>query len=179
MKPMRQGDLLISPKRRLIEEPSSFAIAILGVALIATFYGDNVQAFSSKKALEENRSDLPTKIAQVSPLYGCWQLTFRNALGAVHKSTLVMNGYRGIMRTSFWNVLSSQTETIDQTMRLASSASGILIAGSNPVWAGTSRRHANYSPDSFLFSIQPNGRFTAATCDDNLQCSPVKIRGCR
>jgi hypothetical protein len=118
------------------------------------------------------------KIAQASPLYGCWRLTFRNAAGVVHISTLVMNGYSGIMRTSYWNVLSRQTETVDQTMRIVSYASGILLAGYSPVWAGTSRRAGNYSPDNLLFSIGVDGQFTAANCANNLDCSPVSVNAC-
>jgi hypothetical protein len=121
----------------------------------------------------------PLEIAQVSPLYGCWQITFRNEGGVVHQGALVMNGYSGVMTVSYWSVVNRRQEYVDQTMTLMNSAQGILIAGSNPVWSGTRIRMRDYSPDNFLFSILPDGTFFAATCDDRLVCSPVEIASCR
>jgi hypothetical protein len=134
-------------------------------------------AYSVNRALDGSRPTVGAKIAQVSPLYGCWRLTYQ-AGGIVHQSTLWMNGYNGTMRTNYWSPFSSRAETVEQRMGLVSSASGLIIAGSNPVWAGTSVRATFYSPDHFLFAIQPNGRYTAMTCDERLSCSPVIVKSC-
>lgn len=86
-----------------------------------------------------------------------------------------VQGRSGIMRTQFFNPNTGQTEMVDQTMRLRSSSQGLVLLGYNPVYAGTNTPNPIYSPDNFLFQIQPDGTTVVFTCDDAGRCSPVEI----
>ena len=134
---------------------------------------------SSKKVSTQTPSQsLPSsssfKIAQSNPIYGQWNLRFNNA-GIVHESVLRMNGYSGIMLTRYYDVNIKGSAIVQQTMKLSSSAKGLVILGYNPVYPGTRKRYPGYSPDNFLFQINPNGSVRFATCDDARRCSPVEI----
>lgn len=134
---------------------------------------------SSKKVSTQTPSrNIPLsssfKIAQTNPIYGQWRLRFNNA-GVVYESVLRMNGYRGIMLTQFYDVNTRRSAIVQQTMRLKSSPKGLVILGYNPVYPGTTNRYRGYSPDNFLFQINPNGSVRFATCDDARRCSPVEI----
>jgi len=70
-----------------------------GFILIPTFSGAELsQATTPEPTDNKVKLEPLNEVAQVSPLYGCWKLTFHNAGGAIHKGTLVMNGYSGTMR---------------------------------------------------------------------------------
>jgi hypothetical protein len=126
-----------------------------------------------------NTNDLPSLAhtnlpsTEATPLYGVWRLQY-SVHGIVYQSTLKMEGDSGKMLTSFFNVETNQTETVEQTMRLQPSAKGLLLLGYNPVDANSKTRHPTYSPDNFLFQITPNGKYFQ-TCDDAGRCSPVEI----
>lgn len=108
------------------------------------------------------------------PIYG--NLTLRYSVdGILYESFLVMEGHSGMMRTRFFNPNIGETEMVDQTMQLRSSAQGLVLLGYDPVYAGTNTPNPTYSPDNFLFQIQPDGTFFAFTCDDAGRCSPVEI----
>ncbi|WP_334898405.1 hypothetical protein [Nostoc sp.] len=77
------------------------------------------------------------------------------------------------MRTRYFG--SNKKQVVDQKIRLKSSPSGLVFLGYNPVYAGTSTRHPTYAADNFLFAIEDDGSFTAFTCDDRRQCSPVDV----
>ncbi|BAY37901.1 RDD domain-containing protein [Nostoc sp. NIES-2111] len=109
-----------------------------------------------------------------SPVYGTWKLQY-SVSGIVYESILTMRGRYGSMRTKYFQPDVRRTVAVDQTMSLKSSANGLILLGSNPVYAGTSTRHPTYSADNFLFQIRPDGTSVAFTCDYNLQCSPVDI----
>jgi hypothetical protein len=146
--------------------------------LIATISIVNpYKAFATCKYLAKEISENSVYLAQSNPLYGCWSLT-SSVFGVVYESLLQMNGYSGVMVTAFFNPNTNSTEYVEQTMKLQDSAHGLMIFGSNPVYAGTSIRHPTYSPDNFLFQVRPNGEYRFVTCDNAGRCSPVEVGAC-
>jgi hypothetical protein len=146
--------------------------------LIAIFSIVNpYNAFAYCKLIEKDISENSVYLAQSNPLYGCWSLTF-SIFGVVYESLLQMNGYSGVMITAFFNSNTNRTEYVQQTMKLQDSAHGLMIFGSNPVYAGTNIRHPIYSPDNFLFQVRPNGEYRFVTCDNEGRCSPVEMGAC-
>lgn len=113
-----------------------------------------------------------------SPIYGTWKLQY-SVNGIIHESILNMRGYSGSMRTRYFDLQPRKSVAVDQTMTLKSSANGLVLLGSNPVYAGTRTRHPNYSADNFLFQLRPDGTLVVFTCDYNLQCSSVDIEAVR
>ncbi len=109
-----------------------------------------------------------------SPLYIHWKLK-HSARGILHESDLIMNGYYGKMKTKYFNPSTGKTETVEQTMKLTSSSQGLIIVGSNPVYAGTSIKHRSYSPDNIGLQIDTDGNFNVVTCDQQQICSMVDI----
>jgi hypothetical protein len=99
-------------ERKSIVKTTSIKI-LLGTLLLFCIGGANSAKADIYQSLNGNRRSSLTEIAQASPLYGCWRLTFHNAHGLIHKSILVMNGYRGTMRTSYWSIADRQTQTVD------------------------------------------------------------------
>jgi hypothetical protein len=113
-----------------------------------------------------------------SPIYGTWKLEY-SVNGIVYESILTMRGRYGSMRTRYYDQRVRRTIAVDQRMTLKSSANGLILLGSNPVYAGTSIRHPTYSADNFLYQVRPDGTTVAFTCDYNLQCSPVNVEQVR
>jgi hypothetical protein len=160
---------------------SSFPLIQIALGILpiqSTYAAPNINSLIINDRPIESKKISPTDIAQASPLYGCWQLTF-SVSGIVHESVLVMNGYSGNMRTQYFNPGTRSSDAVDQTMKLSSSAQGVLILGHKPVYAGTRRRHPTYSADNFLFQVRPNGTLIAVTCDRKKRCSPVDVMACR
>ena len=159
---------------------TSTATFVSLVALTLSIGMQQVQAIgSSKKASTQTpsqslASETSFKVAQANPIHGQWRLRFHNA-GIVHESVLRMNGYSGIMLTRYYDVNYRRSVIVQQTMKLSSTPKGLMILGYSPVYAGTKTRHPTYSPDNFLFQINPNGSVTFVTCDDARRCSPVEI----
>ena len=118
-----------------------------------------------------------TELAQINPIIGCQRLTY-SPFGVIYDSEIRMNGYTGIMVTRFFNQNTNRSEIVQQTVQLASAPQGWVIAGSNPVYWGTNIRHPTYSPDNFLFQIQPNGTYTAIAYDRLGRTAPVNISNC-
>lgn len=112
--------------------------------------------------------------AEPTPMYGVWKLQY-SIHGIVYQSRLTMKGESGTMLTSFFNVGTNQAENVEQTMRLRPSAKGLLLLGYNPVDANTKTQKSDYSPDNFLFQINPDGSKYFWTCDDEQRCSPVEV----
>jgi hypothetical protein len=133
-------------------------------------------ATSQESQVKLSNPSFSKYLAQTNPLYGCWRLTY-SSFGVVHESLLQMNGYDGVMVTGFYDSSVRDTLFVRQYMQLKDSARGLLILGYNPVYVGSNRR-ANYSPDNFLFQVNPNGDFLARTCDDAGKCSPVEVGAC-
>lgn len=107
-------------------------------------------------------------------LDGIWKLQY-SIHGIVHQSGLEMRGNDGKMLTRFFNVNTNQSEMVEQTIELKPSPQGIVLFGSNPVYPGTQTAYPSYSPDNFLFQINPDGSRIFYTCDDAGNCSPVEI----
>ena len=126
----------------------------------------------------QNTSSLSFTIAQITeasyPLYGSWKLTY-SVNGTVYKGYLIMKGYYGDLRVSFFDPQTRKKATIDEAMKLMSSSQGLVLLGYDPVYAGTSVSHPTYAADNFVFSVQPDGSLVAATCDDQEQCSYVDM----
>lgn len=113
-------------------------------------------------------------IAQANSVRGRWILRYSSGL-ILHESVLFMYGSSGEMTTRFYDPLLGKTSTVVQTMRASSSARGMVIIGSRPVYPRTNILHPRYSPDSFLFRINPDGSVMALTCDIQQNCSPVEV----
>ncbi|BAZ39804.1 RDD domain-containing protein [Calothrix sp. NIES-4101] len=163
---------------------ASIAILLVGMGLF------NAKAANAKLA-EEVKTQLntpanqvnisqssPYTIAQVSransPLYGTWKLNY-SIDGILYESFLIMNGYTGGMGTTYFDPNIRKTRVISQYMELGSSSQGLILIGSNPIDYYTNRP-ANYNPDNFLMSIQPNGSLIVVTCDRASRCSNVDIQ---
>ncbi len=116
----------------------------------------------------------PQLIDAKTPIYGAWKLRY-SVDGIVYESFLKMQGNSGTMRTRFFSPNVDRTEIVDQTMQLRSSAEGLILLGSHPVYGGTTISHPTYSPDNFLFRINPDGSKEVFTCDYLKQCSPVNL----
>lgn len=139
-------------------------------------------AFSATHTISGDRKLLPfrqekSEFAQINPIYGCQRLVY-SPFGVVYDSELRMNGYDGMMVTRFFNQNTNRPEAVQQMMRVVSSSQGLVISGSNPVYFGTNIRHPTYSPDNFLFQIQPNGTYHAIARDNLGRTSLVAVSDC-
>jgi hypothetical protein len=166
------------------QQTVSAAIVVAGIGLFSIKSADGktvspqmppVSQTSSSVIHPETQAPLIAQIVDAnSPIYGNWSLRF-SVDGLVYESVLVMRGYSGVMRTSYFDPKIGSKQIVDQEMRLKSSSQGLVLLGYNPVYAGTSRRHPTYAADNFLFSIDPDGSLRAFTCDDRKQCSAVDV----
>ena len=159
-----------------------FPILVTTICVVNPFYEVFASQKKNVKYLLDNRifklsDESSVFLAQSNPIYGCWSLTFSSS-GVVYESLLRMSGYEGVMVTVFYNPNVGRTDFVKQTMRLRSSAQGLLILGYNPVYAKTNVRHPTYSPDNFLFQVRPSGAHVFATCDNEGRCSPVEVGAC-
>ena len=109
-----------------------------------------------------------------SSLDGIWKLQY-SVNGIIYESGLEMRGNDGKMLTHFFDVNTNQSEMVEQTIELKPSPQGIVLFGSNPVYPGTQTAYPSYSPDNFLFRVNPDGSRIFYTCDDAGNCSPVEI----
>jgi hypothetical protein len=163
------------------KQTASLLVLVLGIGLFGIKSADAKNALIQAYQNTDSRSVTPFSsftIAQLteanSPIYGHWRLTF-SMNGIVNKGYLIMKGYYGVMRVSYFDPSVRKKVSIDEKMRLMSSSQGLVLVGYNPVYAGTSISHPNYAADNFLFSIQPDGSLVAVTCDDREQCSSVDV----
>ena len=160
---------------------SSNVLALLGTLVVLGCF--NIQTAEAKNALVNAKpSPAPTlinqspsssfAIAQLTeasyPVYGSYSLTY-SVDGTVYQGVLKMNGYRGKLRVRFFSPDLRRTEIVDQEMRLKSSSQGLILLG-------YSSSIANYSPDNFIFAIDPDGTLIAHTCDYLKRCSPVDVQ---
>ncbi len=103
-------------------------------------------------------------------------LKLRYSSGAVvHEGTLTMNGDSGKLLTSFFDINSNQTATVEQTIKLENTSRGLVLWGYNPVYPGTQIPFPNYAPDNFLLGVNPDGSINLRTCDDADNCSDVEV----
>lgn len=155
------------------KQTTSIAILVAGIGLFGIKSADARNALVQTPDVSQSSSYTIAQLVDAnSPIYGSWQLKY-SVDGVVHTSVLVMNGYSGVMRTRYFS--SNKRQVVDQKIRLKSSPRGLVFLGYNPVYAGTSTRHPTYAADNFLFAIEDDGSFTAFTCDDRRQCSPVDV----
>lgn len=154
-------------------QTTSIAILVAGIGLFGIKSVDARNALVQTPDISQSSSYAIAQLVDAnSPIYGSWQLKY-SVDGVVYTSVLVMNGYSGVMRTRYFS--SNKKQVVDQKIRLKSSPRGLVFLGYNPVYAGTSTRHPTYAADNFLFAIEDDGSFTAFTCDDRRQCSPVDV----
>ncbi|BAZ03484.1 RDD domain-containing protein [Calothrix sp. NIES-3974] len=155
---------------------ASVAVLLLGMGLTTV---ESVRAQSREQITTSNSYTVAQAVTRAnSPLYGSWKLTY-SVNGIVYESVLIMNGYTGGMGTTYFDPRLRRTRVISQFMELRSSSQGLILVGSNPVDYHTKRPATDYSPDNFLFSIRPNGRLVAITCDRARQCSDVNVERVR
>ncbi|OBQ16677.1 MAG: hypothetical protein AN488_19700 [Anabaena sp. WA113] len=156
-------------------------VLVVGMGLFGIKPADAKNAFI-KAPITTNSPDITQSssftIAQLTeasyPLYGSWKLTWSDN-GNVYKGYLIMKGYYGVLRVSFFDPQTRKKATIDETMKLMSSSQGLVLLGYNPVYAGTSISYPTYAADNFVFAVQPDGSLVAATCDDQERCSSVDV----
>jgi hypothetical protein len=157
------------------KQTTSIAILVAGIGLFGIKSVDARNALvQTPNASQSSSYTIAQLLNANSPLYGSWKLKY-SVDGVVYQSVLVMKGYYGLMRTRYFDSSINKKQVVDQEISLKSSAQGLVLLGSNPVYPGTSRRHPTYAADNFLFSVEPDGSLTAYTCDDLRQCSAVDV----
>ncbi|WP_230967103.1 hypothetical protein [Nostoc sp. NZL] len=157
------------------KQTTSMAILVAGIGLFGIKSVDARQALVQTPDVSQSSSYAIAQLVDAnSPIYGTWKLRY-SIDGIVHQSVLVMNGYSGVMRTSYFDSRINKKQVVDQEISLKSSSQGLVLLGYNPVYPGTSRRHPTYAADNFLFSVEPDGSVIAYTCDDLRQCSTVDV----
>jgi hypothetical protein len=110
----------------------------------------------------------------------CANMAFRNSAGILHQGKLMLNrSGNGSMYVEYFNALNNRPEAIVQTMTVRDSEHGILIIGSNPVYAGTRSRNPTYHPDNFLLRVEGNGDYVIYAFDGQGQQGQVDLSECR
>ncbi|GAB1541960.1 hypothetical protein NUACC21_46330 [Scytonema sp. NUACC21] len=95
--------------------------------------------------------------------------------GSSYEGLLYMEGRIGKMRIQYFNEVTKSTETVDQTMLLASCTKGLVMFGFNPVVAGTAQQHPTYAADNLIFRRETNGDVTIINYDDRGVTALVEI----
>lgn len=110
----------------------------------------------------------------------CANMAFRNSAGILHQGKLMLNrSGNGAMQVQFFNAGTNRPEAVIQAMTVRDSEYGVLIIGSNPVYAGTRTRHPTYHPDNFLLRAGDNGDYAIYAFDGQGQQGQVEISTCR
>ncbi|MBJ7295668.1 MAG: hypothetical protein JHC73_04955 [Dolichospermum sp.] len=164
-----------------LKQTISVLVSVIGMGLFGMKSVEAKNAFT-KAPFTTNFTHITRSssftIAQITeasyPLYGSWKLTF-SVNGTVYKGYLIMKGYYGDLRVSYFDPQTRKKATIDEGMKLMSSSRGLVLLGYNPVYAGTSISHPSYAADNFMFAVQPDGSLVAFTCDDQERCSSVDM----
>lgn len=156
-------------------------VLVVGMGLFDIKSADGKNALIKPTLTTNSTQNLPyssfttAQITEASyPLYGSWKLTF-SIDGIVYKGYLIMRGYYGALRVSYFDPHTRNKATIDEQMELMSSSQGLVLLGYNPVYAGTSISHPTYIADNFGFSVQPDGSLLSVTCDNQERCSSVDV----
>ncbi|QJB45446.1 hypothetical protein [Dolichospermum flos-aquae] len=164
-----------------LKQTISVLVSVIGMGLFGMKSVEAKNAFIKAPFTTDSTQNTPSSaftIAQITeasyPLYGSWKLTY-SVNGTVYKGYLIMRGYYGDLRVSYFDPEIRKKATIDQGMKLMSSSQGLVLLGYNPVYAGTSISHPTYAADNFVFSTQPDGSLVAVTCDYLEQCSSVDV----
>jgi len=164
-----------------LKQTISVLVSVIGMGLFGMKSVEAKNAFTTAPLTTDSTQNTPSSaftIAQITeasyPLYGSWKLTF-SVNGTVYKGYLIMKGYYGDLRVSYFDPQTRKKATIDEGMKLMSSSRGLVLLGYNPVYAGTSISHPSYAADNFMFAVQPDGSLVAFTCDDQERCSSVDM----
>jgi len=164
-----------------LKRATSVLVLVVGIGLFNIKLADAKNALTKANTAADSIHINPSSsftIAQLTeaiyPLYGSWKLTF-SVNGTVYKGYLIMKGYYGNLRVSYFDPHLRKKQVIDESILLMSSSEGLVLLGYDPVYQGTSIRHPNYSADSFIFSVEPDGSLIAFTCDNSGQCSSVAV----
>lgn len=164
-----------------LKQAISVFISVVGMGLFDIKSVESKNAFTKAPLTTDSTQTTPSSsftIAQITeaiyPLYGSWKLTF-SVNGTVYKGYLIMKGYYGDLRVSYFDPNIREKQIIDESMSLMSSPEGLVLLEYDPVYAGTSVSHPTYAADNFVFAVQPDGSLVAATCDDQERCSYVDI----
>lgn len=107
-------------------------------------------------------------------IFGTYKLGWAMG-GSRHEGSLHMEGRKGKMIIQYFNESTNQTETVDQTMVLASCTRGLVMFGFNPVFADTGQKHPTYAADNLIYRREINGDTTIINKDDRGVTVPVKI----
>ncbi|MEO0041481.1 MAG: hypothetical protein RL329_929 [Bacteroidota bacterium] len=84
---------------------------------------------------------------------------WQTADGIDYEGMLIMKGDKGVFRVKFTDFQCKCERIVEQDMRTETLTDGFRIAGYNPRLAGSTERHANYSPDNFHV-VYENGEAT-------------------
>ncbi len=153
---------------------TSLISKLSAIGLSLSLIGVSVPAYAKNQSETVKIPATSSKLIAQSGLKGQWVLQY-SVNGTIYQSVLRMKGTSGVMVTQYYDPQCQCTQKVQQTMRLKSSAHGLLILGYNPRYAGTNKRHPTYQADNFLYQITPYGERKFVTCDDGGQCSPVEI----
>lgn len=95
--------------------------------------------------------------------------------GERHEGLLQMKGRIGKMRIQYFDEANNKTDTVDQTMVLASCTKGLIMLGFNPVIADTNQTHPTYVADNLIYRREINGDESIENQDDSGVTVPVEI----
>lgn len=153
-----------------------FSIFLIILSIQSLYPSKLAQAKHSSESpsLSNTTAQKTLIISQVNPIRGRWKIRHSNG-SIVHESILSMYGFSGKMTTRYFDPRLQQPTVVEQTMQVNPSAVGLLIVGYRPVYSGTNILHPRYSPDTFLFRVDPNGSVVMLTCDTQKICSPIEI----
>jgi len=102
---------------------------------------------------------------QAEYVYGNYKLGWTIG-GSRYEGLLHMEGQIGKMRVQYFDEYINRTQTVDQTMKLASCTWGLVMLGFNPVFADTNQEHPTYAADNLIFRRETNGDVTIMNYDD-------------
>jgi hypothetical protein len=154
------------------------SVVVAAIVTIGWQCNDRAVAVTSVDRIQPS-VEIAGKLAQ-SRRSICANMAFRNNAGILHQGKLMLNkSGNGSMQVEYFSASKNRTEVIIQLMTIQDSPYGILIVGSNPVYAGTRIRNPTYHPDNFLLKVQENGDYLFFAFDGQGTRSPVDVTDCR
>jgi uncharacterized membrane protein len=110
-----------------------------------------------------------------SPIYRTFRIQFSAGVD-VYEGTLRMNGCFGQLLVNYFDARRRQRTTVRQGMEIIRTSAGVLIRGSEPIYANTGVAHPTCTPDNFIFSRSPDGDYRFVAFDISGNSSPVTVR---
>lgn len=98
----------------------------------------------------------------INAVAGVWLLSRH---GGMYEDVLSVNGTYGIMR-AWWRDAQGKLIGVDQTMKVQITPQGVLLIGSDPVYAKTKTPYTTYAADKLIFQRQTDNSYKIWTKDD-------------